>query len=51
MQILNECCFDAQKFDDNCDFCIVMPNQDASTSGGSNQNLEINALADLIIKS
>ena len=44
-----ECCFDAQKFVDNCDFFKQNGDPNASTSDDSNQNLDINALADLII--
>lgn len=45
-----ECCFDAQKFVDNCDVFDHKYDPSASTSQSSNQNLDMNALADLIIK-
>ena len=45
-----ECCFDAQKFVDNCDLFNHKYDPSASASQSSNQNLDMNALADLIIK-
>ena len=46
----DECCFDAQKFDDNCDLFHDKPNQDSIESGESSKNMETHALVDLILQ-
>ena len=44
-----KCCFDAQKFVDNCDLLNHNGDLSASTSESSKQNLDMNALVDLIV--
>ena len=46
----DECCFDAQKFDDNCDLLHHKPNQDLTESGESSKNMKTHALVDLILQ-
>ena len=46
----DECCFDAQKFDDNCDLLHHKPNQDLKESGESSKNMETHALVDFILQ-
>lgn len=46
----DECCFDAQKFDDNCNLFCDKPSQDSIESKESGKNMETNALVDLILQ-
>ena len=46
----DECCFYAQKFDDNCNLLHHTPNQDLKESGESSKNMEMHALVDLILQ-
>ena len=46
----NECCYDAQKFDDNCDFITVNVNQGSSKSGDTSRNVDPQTIADLILR-
>ena len=43
----DECCFDAQNFDENCDLLYHKPNKE---SGESSKNMETHALIDLILQ-
>lgn len=45
-----ECCLDTKKIIDNCDLFYEKYDPTASTSESSNQNFDLNALADLINK-
>ena len=47
---MNECCFDTQKFDDNCDLLHGKPDQDSKESRDSSKNMESHALVDLILQ-
>ena len=46
----DECCYDAQKFDDNCDFMTVNANQGSSKSGETNRNADPQAIADIVLR-
>ena len=46
----DECCFDAQNFDDNCDLLHSKLDQDLIESGESSKNMEMHALVDLVLQ-
>ena len=46
----DDCCFDAQKFDDNCDHLHNKASSTSSVSGEAVKNVDSNALADMIVK-
>ena len=46
----DDCCFDAQKFDDNCDHLYNKASSTSSIFGEAIKNVDSNALADMIVK-
>lgn len=46
----DECCFDTQKFDDNCEFMLSNPIQGSSELGDTSRNVDARTIADLILR-
>ena len=46
----DECCFDAQRFDDNCEFLAHRLSHDASESSDTVRNANPQMIADLIVR-
>ena len=46
----DDCCFDAQKFDDNCDHLHNKASSSSSIFGESAKNIDSNALVDMIVR-
>lgn len=46
----DECCFDAQRFDDNCEFLAHRLSHDASESSDTVRNADLQMITDLIVR-
>lgn len=45
----DDCCFDVQKFDSNCDMLYSSSSKNLSVGGESRKNIDFHALTDLIV--